>query len=76
MSTKMKNQPFKDPSEVGIYGHDYYLYVMKELKEHNKTFDRRTAWVDKILSEPHKYFEIVVRFAEEAQKRLGRKKHD
>ena len=73
MSTKMKNQPFQDPSEVGLYGREYYYYVRDALKEHNKTFDRRTAWIDKILSEPDKYFEIVVRFAEEAKKRVGRK---
>jgi len=72
----MKNQPFLDPSEVGIYGHAYYIYVRDALKEHNKTFDRRTAWIDEVLANPDKHFEVVVRFAEEARKRLGRKKDE
>jgi len=41
-----------------------------------KNFDRKTAWIDKVLSKPEQHFEIVVKFAEEAKKRLGRKKHD
>lgn len=42
----------------------------------NKNFDRQTAWVKKILDNPDKHFEIVVRFAEEAKKRLGSKLDD
>jgi len=40
----------------------------------SKNQNRRTDWIDKILNNPDKHFEIVVRFAEEAKKRLGRKK--
>jgi hypothetical protein len=41
-----------------------------------KTFDRHTAWIDKVLSKPEQHFEIVVKFAEEAKKRLGRGNKD
>lgn len=41
-----------------------------------KDFDKHTAWIDKILKTPEKHFEIVVKFAQEAQKRLGRTKDE
>jgi hypothetical protein len=41
-----------------------------------KDFDKNTAWIDKILKAPEKHFEIVVKFAQDAQKRLGRKKDE
>jgi len=36
----------------------------------------KTDWIDKILNEPHKHFEIVVKFAEEAKRRVGRRNND
>jgi hypothetical protein len=53
-----------------------FLKTLEEVKMQNKNFDRQTAWVKKILDNPDKHFEIVVRFAEEAKKRLGSKLDD
>lgn len=41
-----------------------------------KDFNKHTAWIDKVLAKPEQHFEIVVKFAEEAQRRLGRKKDE
>jgi hypothetical protein len=42
-----------------------------------KDFNRYTAWVDKVLNgEVKQECEIAMKFAEEAQKRLGRAKHE
>jgi len=66
----------KNQAEVNLYGREYYYYVRDTLKEYNKNYDRHTAWIDKVLANPSQHFEVVVKFAKEAQKRLGRKKHD
>ena len=36
----------------------------------SKNVDRQTAWIKKVLDNKDKHFEIVVKFAEEAKKRL------
>lgn len=38
-----------------------------------KNHNRQTAWIDKVLNNKEKHFEIVVKFAEEAKRKLGRK---
>jgi hypothetical protein len=53
-----------------------FLKILEEVKMKNKNFNRQTAWVKKILDNPDKHFDIVVRFAEEAKKRLGSKLDD
>ena len=53
-----------------------FLKILEEVKMQSKNHDRQTAWVKKILDNPDKHFEIVVRFAEEAKKRLGSKLND
>lgn len=63
----------KTPSEVNMYGKDYYHYVIEELKEVNKTLNRHTEWINTVLNNREKHFEIVVRFAEDAKRRLGNK---
>jgi hypothetical protein len=37
----------------------------------SKDVNRQRDWIKKILDNPNKHFEIVVKFAEEAKKRLG-----
>lgn len=34
---------------------------------------KHTDWIKKVLDNPNKHFEVVVRFAQEAKKRLGNK---
>jgi hypothetical protein len=53
-----------------------FLKIVEEQKDKMKDFDKHTAWIDKILKTPEKHFEIVVKFAQEAQKRLGRTKDE
>lgn len=53
-----------------------FLKILEEVRMNSKNHDRQTAWVKKILDNPDKHFEIVVRFAEEAKKRLGSKLDD
>jgi hypothetical protein len=53
-----------------------FLKILEEVKMQSKNHDRQTAWVKKILDNPDKHFDIVVRFAEEAKKRLGSKLDD
>lgn len=53
-----------------------FLKILKDVKMNSKNQDRQTAWVKKILDNPDKHFDIVVRFAEEAKKRLGSKLDD
>jgi len=53
-----------------------FLKILEEVKMQSKNHDRQTAWVKKILDNPDKHFDIVVRFAEEAKKRLGSKLND
>jgi len=40
------------------------------------SYNKNTEWIDKILNNKEQHFDIVVRFAEEAQRRLGRKKDE
>ena len=37
----------------------------------SKNIDRQRDWIKKVLSKPEQHFEIVVKFAQEAKKRLG-----
>ena len=53
-----------------------FLKILEDVKMQSKSHDRQTAWVKKILDNPDKHFDIVVRFAEEAKKRLGSKLDD
>lgn len=53
-----------------------FLKILEEVRMNSKNHDRQTAWVKKILDNPDKHFEIVVRFAEEAKKKLGSKLND
>lgn len=53
-----------------------FLKILEEVRMNSKNHDRQTAWVKKILDNPEKHFDIVVRFAEEAKKRLGSKLND
>jgi hypothetical protein len=39
------------------------------MKSNNK--NRQTDWINKVLANRDKHFDIVVKFAEEAKKRLG-----
>jgi hypothetical protein len=48
-----------------------YLQVLEEVKMKSKDVNRQRDWIKKILDNPNKHFEIVVKFAEEAKKRLG-----
>ena len=48
-----------------------YLKVLEEVKMNSKNIDRHRDWIKKVLSKPEQHFEIVVKFAEEAKKRLG-----
>lgn len=47
-----------------------YLKILEEIKMNSKNVDRQTAWIKKVLDNKDKHFEIVVKFAEEAKKRL------
>ena len=47
-----------------------YLKILEEIKMSSKNVDRQTAWIKKVLDNKDKHFEIVVKFAEEAKKRL------
>ena len=47
-----------------------YLKILEEIKVNSKNVDRQTAWIKKVLDNKDKHFEIVVKFAEEAKKRL------
>ena len=53
-----------------------FLKIIQEQKEKMKSFDKHTAWIDKVLNNKEQHFEVVVKFAEEAQRRLGRKKDE
>lgn len=53
-----------------------FLKILEEVRMNSKNHDRQTAWIKKILDNPNKHFDIVVRFAEEAKKRLGSKLND
>lgn len=53
-----------------------FLKILEEVRMNSKNHDRQTAWIKKILDNPDKHFDIVVRFAEEAKKRLGSKLND
>jgi len=48
------------------------MKALEEFKEARKNL-KKTDWIDKVLANPNKHFEIVVKFAEEAKKRVGRK---
>ena len=48
-----------------------YLKVLEEVKMNSKNIDRQRDWIKKVLAKPEQHFEIVVKFAEEAKKRLG-----
>ena len=48
-----------------------YLEVLKEVQMNSKNINRQTDWINKVLNNRDKHFEIVVKFAEEAKKRLG-----
>ena len=50
--------------------------MIQEQKEKMKSFDKHTAWINKVLNNKEQHFEVVVKFAEEAQRRLGRKKDE
>ena len=47
-----------------------YLKILEEIKMNSKNVDKQTAWIKKVLDNKDKHFEIVVKFAEEAKKRL------
>ena len=48
------------------------MKALEEFKEKRRNL-KKTDWIEKVLADPDKYFEIVVKFAEEAKKRVGRK---
>ena len=48
-----------------------YLQVLEEVKMKSNNKDRQTNWINKVLANRDKHFDIVVKFAEEAKKRLG-----
>ena len=53
-----------------------FLKILEDVKMKSKNHDRQTAWVKKILDNPEKHFDIVVRFAQEAKRKLGKKLDD
>jgi hypothetical protein len=52
------------------------MQALEEFKMKSNSIDRQTAWIDKVLNNPNKHFEIVVKFAQEAARRLGRNKDE
>jgi ribosomal protein L14E/L6E/L27E len=48
------------------------MKALEEFKEKRKNMNHKD-WIKKVLDKPEAHFEIVVRFAQEAQKRLGNK---
>lgn len=48
------------------------MKALEEFKEKRSKMNHKD-WIQKVLDNPDGHFEIVVRFAQEAQKRLGNK---
>jgi hypothetical protein len=48
------------------------MKALEDFKEARKNLSHRD-WIKKVLDNPNKHFEIVVRFAQEAQRRIGNK---
>lgn len=48
-----------------------YLQVLEKVQMKSNNKDRQTNWINKVLANRDKHFDIVVKFAEEAKKRLG-----
>jgi len=48
-----------------------YLQILEEVKMKSNNKNRQTDWINKVLANRDKHFDIVVKFAEEAKKRLG-----